>query len=66
MYKEMERQKDQIFKKADPQYQEDKVNGSQGSEQVIGHYDNAKASNNPVFPSERALNIPDYENEGRK
>ena len=37
MYKEMERQKTQIFKKADPKYEEDKGNKSQGSDKVIGH-----------------------------
>ena len=50
----MERKKDQIFKKANPKYQEDKGTRSQGSEQVIGHYDSAKASNIPVFESEGA------------
>ena len=45
----MERQKDQIFKKADPKYQDDKGTRSQGSEQVIGHFDSAKASSIPVF-----------------
>ena len=54
MYKEMERQKDQIFKKADPKYQEDKGSKSQGSEKVIGHFDSAKASNIPVFENEGA------------
>ena len=55
IYKEMERQKEQFFKNADPKYQEDKGSASQGSEQVTSQKDNSKA-----------LKIPDYENEGRK
>ena len=50
----MERQKDEIFKKADPKYQEDKGSKSQGTEKVIGQFDSAKASNIPVFENEGA------------
>ena len=54
IYVEME--KDELFKKTDPNQRDaarQQRNKSQDSEQAIGHYDSAKASNIPVFASER-------------